>query len=96
MTELQFDYNGPAYEPQFDQARLTGQLLRVWEVMQDGKWRTLDELSRLAAAPAASASAQLRHLRKPRFGSHTVDMRVRGERSNGLWEYRLIVNKGAA
>ena len=30
---------------------------------------------------------------KARFGSHTVEKRPRGYRGNGLWEYRLIINK---
>lgn len=39
--------------------------------------------------PAASVSAQLRHLRKPRFGGFVVEKRPRGDRERGLWEYRL-------
>ena len=45
----------------------------------------------LKGDPEASASAQLRHLRKPRFGSHTVEKRNRGAREFGLWEYRLTL-----
>jgi len=50
------------------------------------------ELSEIAAAagdPEASVSAQLRHLRKPRFGSYVVEKRPRGDRSAGLFEYRV-------
>jgi len=36
----------------------------------------------------------LRHLRKDRFGSHVVEKQPRGDRSHGLFEYRLIVNEG--
>lgn len=82
-------FNGPDYERGADQARLTGQILRVYEAMRGGDWLTLDELSGAADAPAASVSAQLRHLRKPRFGGFTVEKRSRGDRSHGLWEYRL-------
>ena len=39
--------------------------------------------------PHASISAQLRHLRKEKFGSYNIEKRPRGDRSNGLWEYRL-------
>ncbi len=90
QRELRFD--GPVYSPEFDQARLTGQIQRVYEFMAAGGWHTLDEIARGTGDPHASISAQLRHLRKPRFGSHTVDKRPRGDRENGLWEYMLIVN----
>lgn len=82
-------FNGPDYDRGADQARLTGQILRVYEAMRGGAWRTLEELVQLAQAPAASVSAQLRHLRKPRFGGFTIEKRPRGDRAHGLWEYRL-------
>ncbi len=87
MNGLHFD--GPDYTPHLDQSRLTGQMARIIGVMADGQWRTLGELEHAAHAPQASISAQLRHLRKPRFGSYRVDKRRRGEASNGLYEYRV-------
>jgi hypothetical protein len=87
-----YRFNGPEYDPKHDQARLTGQALRTFDCMRDGKWRTLNEIADLTNDPAASISAQLRHLRKPRFGSHTVERRARGDRSSGLFEYRLVIN----
>jgi hypothetical protein len=83
-------FNGPAYEPEYDHARLTGQLLRIWTTMKDRRWRTLHEIALATGDPESSISAQLRHLRKPRFGSHTVERRARGDRAAGLHEYRLI------
>lgn len=94
MQTLTLNFDGPAYEPQFDQARLTGQILRVWELMRDGKWRTLREIEDATGDPQSSISAQLRHLRKDRFGAHTIERQHRGERARGIWEYRLVVNKG--
>ena len=87
ISPMRFD--GPAYAPKHDQKRLTGQILRVFSLMRDSRWRTLSEIEKTTGDPAASVSAQLRHLRKERFGSHIVDKRVRGNRSIGLWEYRL-------
>ena len=87
---LRFD--GPAYNPKHDRARLTGQIERVFNLMKDGQWRTLQEIADATGDPHASISAQLRHLRKERFGSHTVLKRHRGEPKHGLWEYQLIVN----
>jgi DNA-binding CsgD family transcriptional regulator len=83
-------FNGPAYEPKHDHARLTGQILRVWDLMRDGQWRTLQEIADRTGDPPASISAQLRHLRKKRFGLHTVERRSRGDRVAGLWEYRVL------
>lgn len=84
-------FNGDAYDPEKDLVRLTGQILRIFESMKDGRWRTLSEIEAATGDPQASISAQLRHLRKDRFGSHTVDRRHRGEREHGLFEYRLVV-----
>ncbi len=36
-----------------------------------------------------SISAQLRHLKKPQFGSYLLEKRRRGKLKSGLWEYRL-------
>lgn len=87
-------FAGDDYDPKHDDARLTGQIERVFELMKDGRWRTLQEIEAATGDPQASISAQLRHLRKGRFGGHRVEKRSRGERGRGLFEYRLIVNGG--
>ena len=58
--------------------------------MIDGEWRTLSEIEFITGDPQASISAQLRHLRKERFGGYLVELRSRGDRENGLFEYRLF------
>lgn len=83
-------FNGPEYQTEQDHVRLKYQHDRVKHVMKDGEWRTLDEIAQLTQDPLASISAQLRHLRKKRFGSWVVERRARGDRSNGLFEYRLL------
>lgn len=82
-------FNGPDYDPALDRVRLTGQIKRVFEAMSDGQWRTLAEIELITADPQASISAQLRHLRKARFGSHVIEKRRRGEPKRGLFEYRM-------
>jgi hypothetical protein len=82
-------FAGVEYDPAFDQERLTKQIGRVWALMSDRHWRTLREIAAATGDPEASCSAQLRHLRKRKFGAYVVDRRVRGERSTGLYEYRL-------
>ena len=86
-------YNGPVYEPMLDEIRLTKQSLRIFKLMADGEWRTLNEIKTVTKDPPASISAQLRHFRKLRFGKHTVDKRRCWDDISGLWEYRLIVNE---
>ena len=87
------DFDGPDYEPEFDRERLRGQMGRVYLALQTaasrGLWFTLGELRERTGDPEASISAQLRHLRKPRFGSHTIEKRRRGHAEDGLWEYRM-------
>lgn len=88
MEEPDFDahFNGDDYQPERDKERLRGQILRVWSEIKDGRWRTLRSIADATGDPEASVSAQLRHLRKPRFGSNEIEKRyVR----NGLYEYRL-------
>jgi hypothetical protein len=82
-------FNGSDYVPDRDDGRLSGQLLRIWELMKDSQWRTLSEISEITGDPPASISAQLRHLRKERFGSHTIEKTYLG---NGLYNYRLLPN----
>ncbi len=82
-------FAGDTYDPKHDDGRLTGQIARVFELMRDGYWRTLAEIEAATGDPQASISAQLRHLRKPRFGGHEVEKRSRGERERGLYEYRV-------
>tara|TARA_R100000808_G_scaffold1639_2_gene7277 strand:+ start:3775 stop:4080 length:306 start_codon:yes stop_codon:yes gene_type:complete len=83
-------YNGSDYIPERDDSRLSGQILRVANCMADGRWRTLAQIEAITGDPAASISAQLRHLRKKRFGNHTVNKDYLG---SGLWTYQLIIEQ---
>jgi hypothetical protein len=74
-----------------DAKRLTGQLIRVREIMYDQEWRTLAEIVELVGGSEAGVSARLRDLRKVRFGSHEVKRRRRGGKG-GLWEYCVVPN----
>lgn len=89
--DLRPRFDGETYDPAFDQARLEKQIGRVWACMRDGAWRTLSEIQRVTGDQQASISAQLRHLRKARFGGYQVEKRVRGDRAHGLYEYRVVV-----
>lgn len=80
-------FAGPDYDPAKDNERLDGQMKRVFILMGDGAWRTLREIAQQTGDPEASISAQLRHLRKPRFGAYRVEKKSRG---HGLFSYRLL------
>jgi hypothetical protein len=82
-------FSGSDYEAKYDEKRLSGQIKRIYDLISDGKWRTLSEIENETGDPAASISAQLRNLRKSQFGGHTINKRSRGERSRGLFEYAL-------
>lgn len=81
-------FDGADYSPAEDDGRLSDQLARIKALMMDGGWRTLAAISDAVRAPPASVSAQLRHLRKDRFGGYTVERRKANER--GLYEYRVL------
>jgi len=88
-------FDGPEYDPHYDLRRLTTQHARVRTLMADGEWRTLEEIGEATGDPVSSISAQLRHLRKERFGSNTVLRRPSPtiSRYRGLFEYRLVLNE---
>jgi CRISPR/Cas system-associated protein Cas7 (RAMP superfamily) len=86
-------FNGPAYDPEVDDERLTSQYERIFDLMKDGEWRTIREIAAALTKDAESSiSAQLRHMRKAHFGSHNVDRMVTGKQGTGLYSYRLVVN----
>lgn len=92
---------GPAYDLEIDGKRLNTQLGTLASFMeftrQCGMWVSLAEIEKETGIPQASASAQLRHLRKPEFGSNIVEKRRRDwnldpsgtPRKGGTWEYRV-------
>ncbi len=82
-------FAGADYSKPRDHARLSTQYLRIYGLVKDGAWRTLEEIARDTGDPPASISAQLRHMRKDRFGAHEVQRQHVGA---GLYQYRLIVN----
>lgn len=84
------------------------QLRKQREVIRDvmlsagqcATWLTLDELAKLTHYPPASISAQLRHLRKPRYGAYevvkrcrTVDKAMRADGFGAVWEYSVLQDR---
>lgn len=89
MSQIRlYDFDGKTYEPLFDRRRLNSQHRLVFNIMQDGAWRTLYDLSQKTNCPEQSVSARLRDFRKQRFGGHTVERR---RVTGGVFQYRLVV-----
>lgn len=86
-------FNGSDYIPEYDNDRLSSQQDAIFDLMKDGVYRTLSKIKKETGYPEPSISAQLRHFRKPRFGSHIVNKMVTGNRSRGLFSYQLLLNK---
>ena len=78
---------GPAYDELLDGDRIRKQhsAIRNYMLLPSTGWKTLNEIAVALNYPEASISAQLRHLRKKRFGGYQVDKQRRG---NG-WEYKV-------
>jgi hypothetical protein len=75
---------GATFEPERDGPRLSAQAKRVFDLMQDGCWRGLREISEFTGDPEASVSARLRDLRR----HYTVDRKYI---ASGLHRYRVVV-----
>lgn len=75
---------------------MTTRLGKILDLMLDGVWRTAEEVRVRIKEPPESLtaiSAQLRDLRKEGFGSYEMPGRWRGERSDGVYEYRMTGRK---
>lgn len=79
---------GQTYDETRDEPRLGKQHASVFDLMKDGRWRTLERISDVTGIKETSVSARLRDLRKPEHGSFTVDRQHLG---GGLWQYRVLV-----
>ena len=94
MKQLSLDlpphraFDGGTYEPQRDYFRLSGQLKKVFDLMQDGMWRTIPLIAEIVGGSPQAISARLRDLRKEKYGRHTVERRHLGD---GLFTYRLRI-----
>jgi hypothetical protein len=87
-------FDGRVYDPRQDRVRLSRQYDRVFRVMSQGGWSTIEEICAATGDPHASVSARLRDMRKPRNGGHRVDRRRRGEFASAPMEFRLELTGG--
>lgn len=85
MSDPEFD--GDDYQSDRDKPRLTGQIKDVITFMRDGLWHSVTQIAATTQHPEPSVSAQLRNLRKDRFGGHTIERKYAG---GGLYLFRLV------
>lgn len=83
------NFSGETYDAEFDQSRLIHQWKRVFDLMHDGEWRSLREISMKTGDPESSVSARLRDLRN-KYGYVVNRRRRAGLESKGVWEYRVV------
>ena len=89
-TQLELDFDGETFDSVLDTVRLSRQAQLVFDLMRDGRWRTLSEItSAIGSGSEAGVSARLRDFRKPKFGGFVVDRRRRGNQTKGVFEYRV-------
>jgi hypothetical protein len=90
MTQREL-FGGVTYDAKRDSSRLSGALARVYWLMLDDAWRTIEEIARECGCSEAGASARLRDLRKEKFRERYPNREVqRRNVGGGLWEYRLV------
>ncbi len=85
-------FHGADFEPQHDQARLERQQDRIIAFMRDGRWSSLRAIAAGTGDPEGSISAQLRAI--DAAGIWRKERRVEGDRSQGLYSYRLTRVEG--
>jgi hypothetical protein len=88
--QVEFIFDGADYVHERDGKRLAKNHMKLKDLMQDQRFRTLSEISAITHIPEASVSAGLRDFRKEKFGRHTVN---KNYLENGLYSYQLILNK---
>lgn len=74
---------GKTYNPERDGKRLNKQLQAVYDVLKDGKRRTLRQIADEANCPEASGSARIRDLRRLGFPMMKENL------GSGTWSYWL-------
>jgi len=99
-------YAGDVYNPGRDAPRLDNQLYRIFNLMTDGKYRTVRRISQLLSIRENSVQAQIRNLRKAPHGDWKTPKRndigrgngrdSQGKRRGNVWYYQLRNPDGSA
>ena len=89
---------GFTFSPAHDEPRVTNLLERVYQIMRDRRFRTLEEIQAITGGSQAGISARLRDLRKGDatvnpFGPHEMVRERKGDPKRGLFQYKLGVKR---
>ena len=87
MAKFVDEFDGKHYEGKTDKERLARQIKGVHDHISSGAWKTVEEISMATGYPQPSVSAQLRNLRKEKFGGLDVEGRYRAD--TRIFEYKL-------
>ena len=90
--QLEMVFDGVTYDHVRDSHRLGTQLESIRDFMEGRGYVTLKEVEDYTGYPQASISAQIRNLRKDRFGKRTIS---REHISGGLYKYKLEAKTSA-
>ena len=80
-------FDGRHFDAEKDQVRLTAQMKGVYETLKSRAWMTVSEIESETGYPQPSISAQLRNMRKEKFGA--LDVRGRYRAGTRIFEYRI-------
>ncbi len=83
-------YDGATYVEALDHGRLKTSHDRIYELMRDGRWRTLRQIAVGGKCSEAAASARMRDFRKARFREFYGVRGMESQRQSGSWLYRLV------
>lgn len=86
MTQLALVWDRVNPKDEQRAEKLTGDLRRIYDIMCDGKAHLVSDIASRLNLPECSVSAQIRHLRKPKFGGYTIK---RISLTKGLSAYQL-------
>ena len=87
QKEITPEFDGDDYVSRRDKPRLTLQIHQVRMYMENNDWLSVKQISDDLNFPEASVSAQIRNLRKEKFGNRIGERRYQG---NGLYEFKLM------
>lgn len=83
-------FDGADYNEKRDRIRLTGQMNRIFNTLNDvgkyGGWLSVQDIALVTGDREISVAAQIRNLRKPKFGGHDI----RRRRAYNTYQFRLF------
>ena len=88
IADSEFHPNGPEVTS-IEQKKMTKQRLKVFDLMKDGQWRTLDAIAASGiSSPPQSIAIYLRSFREEQYGGYTVNIRKLPK--SRIFEYQLL------